>query len=174
VIPFDVVVSIVESVERMGAGVLLLLPLVVTLDASMEAMGGWSLSAACHLRALGGGGSWWRDDWAGGGLSSSHAALTTTTSGHDFFWEGSRVKRGKRRGGREWRSRFRSGDCGGGYLSLTNDDIIEESLFVPSQGELLESDILSEISEGFDLIIKLSLGGGGAGKEVYETNLISP
>jgi hypothetical protein len=100
--------------------------------------------------------------------------LTTTASSSDFFREGTRVEKGKRGGRRKRGSRFGGSDYGRGYLSLTNDDIVEESFFVPSQRELLERDISSEVLEGLDLIIKFSLGSSGAGEKVYKTNLISP
>ena len=137
-------------------------------------MGGRAFSTTCHLRALRGGGGWGRNDRSGSGLSSSHTTLTTTASGSDFFGERTGVEKGKRGGGRERGSRFGGSDYGGRYLSLTNDDIVEESFFVPSQRELFECDISSEVFEGFNLVIKLSLGSGGAGEKIYEANLIPP
>ena len=97
VVSFDVVVSIVESFKGVGAGVLLLLPLMVALYTSVEAMGGWAFSTMCHLWVLRGRRCKRGNDGARSCLSSSHMVLTTTMSGSDFFWE--RV-RDEGRGGR--------------------------------------------------------------------------
>jgi hypothetical protein len=132
-VSFDVVVSIIESFKGVGARVLLLLPLMVALYATVKAMSRWAFSTTSHLWTLRGRRCKRGNDGTRSCLSSSHVVLTTTTtSGLDFFWEGAWIERRERWGGREWRSRFWGGDRRGGNLSLVDDDVVKETLFVPS------------------------------------------